>query len=83
MKRKKIFLGAIALSIVALFPGYWLCHALWMTVYHTEPGPIKSWQLRWHVLLTSWVLVSAGDLYLVTKLIRRRRDRNVNAEDVR
>jgi hypothetical protein len=72
VKRKVALVGIAVMTCLALFLGYWLCFAFWMTAYYTEPVLLKTWQTRFYVLLAGLVLAGIGDLYLVIRTIRSR-----------
>jgi hypothetical protein len=72
MKRKVALVGIGVMTCLALFLGYWLCFAFWMTAYYTDPSLLRAWQARFYFLLAGVLLSSSGDLYFVIKAIRGR-----------
>jgi hypothetical protein len=71
--QKALILGIAGLTVLALFLGYWLYFAGWMTAYYSDPGLISLWQTRFYWLLAALLLSCAGDLCLVVKAVRNRR----------
>ena len=70
VRRRVALLGIAGLACLLVFLGYWLSFAMWMTAYHSSPGPLRAWQFRFYVLLAAIVAVCSVITWLGLIVVR-------------